>query len=281
MESVYDGFRELYGEDGELMMEVIHSGNNTRLDFRDLNIHTIPRLPEGVKYVICSGTSVRRLPPLPSTLIQLNISETRISELPSLPEGLEVLWCAHTNLRRLPPLPQTLRYLDISCTDVDSLPELPENLETLLIGTTLISELPQRLPRRLRTLVCKFSGLEKIPPLPETLKILDISSTSIWELTGVPSGLQVLDISCTDIKELPSLPLTLINFLHNNVPLYILRDEWESIATYNLRWDEWREEQSASRIQGRCFLVKEELMMRYFEPERFEKRLEEGGWDAI
>jgi len=63
----------------------------------------------------------------------------------------------------------------------------------------------------------------------------------------------------------------------SNTPLILQREEPESIPDYNLRWRAWREEEaSKKRTQEKARILKEEIVMEAWHPDRVEKWLDAG-----
>ena len=78
-----------------------------------------------------SFLNIRKLPPLPVTLKNLNCSYSNLETLDNLPVNLENLNCAHTKFKILPLLPMTLKTLDT--TNCKKLVLQRENDETIEI----------------------------------------------------------------------------------------------------------------------------------------------------
>jgi hypothetical protein len=72
----------------------------------------------------------------------------------------------------------------------------------------------------------------------------------------------------TQITVLPELPAGLQYLWCTDTPLILQRNDGESIADYNLRWDEWRSKQ---RIHATTRLLKEDLIAATWHPDRFEQ----------
>ena len=245
-----------YGPDTDELFVRFKNYKENILNVSYLNIHSLPELPEGIKELCCYNSRLTSLPKLPNTLELLNINDTPLlTSLPELPESLRALWC--------------------SSNAITSLPALPKGLERLFCCDIQLHSLPQ-LPPSLRYLYCHNTLLTYLPELPIGLKFLDCNNTFITSLPELPESL--LDLYCyeTQITILPELP-NLRSLYCSKTPLLLLRKDDESIADYNLRWRAWREEQaSKKRIQEKNRLLKEEIVMEAWKPERFEKWLEAG-----
>ena len=190
-------------------------------------------------------------------LKELDVSYLNIHSLPELPSGLQKLYCCHTQLTSLPKLPDSLTELICDHTRLTSLPELPKKLRLLICSHNQITSLPN-LPYSLRRLSCDHMPITELPRLPTRLISLGIQKTRITELPQLPVGLKELYCAYT-----PSLVLQ--------------RKENESIAEYVKRWDERREEiASKKRVQEKNKLLKEEIVMEAWKPERMERWIEVG-----
>lgn len=119
-----------------------------------------------------SGLLLTSLPPLPTTLQMLNISNTEIADIPVLPEKLWFFACANTPLTSLPRLPSGLRFLHMEGSRIETLPDLPPALQKLVCSDTPLREI-RSLPPHLQYLDCIHTNIEKLPPLPETLSRLE------------------------------------------------------------------------------------------------------------
>ena len=154
-----------------------------------------------------------------------------------------------------------------------SLPTLPSGLKELYCQETQITSLPE-LPASLKRLDAWAIPLKVLPPLPRGLKYLYCSDTQITSLPELPPGLVELNCYNTQITVLPELPLSLEVLYTAKTPLLIQRKSQENITQYRKRWCEWREEQaSKKRMQEKNKLLKEEIMMEVWKPDRIEKWL--------
>lgn len=179
---------------------------------------------------------ITSLPPLPSRLESLTCLPKTIQFLPELPPKLKNLICSTMKIRSLPALPETLEYLDCGDTLVESLPKLPPSLRILFCDRTNISELPE-LPDSLEELYCQnIKELHTLPRLPDKLRVLSCKNSHI------------------DSRKPTEI--------HNE---------------YKKRLNEYYEEKkSQKRIQERVKLLKEDLAMEAWKPERMEKWLAVG-----
>ena len=149
----------------------IFNSHSNYIDVSNLNIKSLPPLPEGLLELDCHSTKITELPELPMTLKKLACYNTRITSLPPLPNTLEQLWCQTTHLTSLPPLPDGLR--ELTCynnVQITSLPPLPEGLQELkchnnLNLTTITGPCP--LPLRNSSAFKSFYGCPNLQIQPE------------------------------------------------------------------------------------------------------------------
>ena len=191
------------------------------LDCSDTQLTVLPPLPEGLEILSCSKTQLTVLPPLPSSLKKLNCNNTQLTVLPPLPEGLQTLNCSNTPLTVLPPLPSSLKELNCSYTQLTVLPPLPEGLQTLSCYDTQLTVLPP-LPEGLQTLYCSETQLTVLPPLPSKLEKLSFSNTQLTVLPPLPSSLKELGCINTQLTVLPPLPEGLQRLYCANTQITVL-----------------------------------------------------------
>jgi len=166
--------------------------------------------------------------------------------------------------------------LNLAFLNITSLPPLPEHILVLHCHHTLLTVLPY-LPEGLVVLYCCNTPLTSLPTLPDTLMTLNCSHTLITSLPRLPKYIMTLWCNDTLLTTLPHIPITIHYFLTYNSPLILVRGDDESIQSYNQRWREWREDQASKpRVQERTLLLKEELMMEAWHPDRVERWLNAG-----
>ncbi len=163
---------------------------------------------------------------------------------------------------------------------ITSLPPLPNDLEGLYCNNTELTTIPS-LPIGLKLLYCRNTQLTSLPPLPNSLKQLHCGNTPLTSLPPLPARLRILSCSNTLLTSLPSLPNSLETIYCSNTPLIIQKDKDESVQSYEARWAEWRWNQVLKEAKDRCSIIKEELIATVWHPQRVERWLEAGGWDAI
>lgn len=97
----------------------------------DLELTSLPKLPDNLKKLNCSNNKLTSLPKLPHSLNDISCGNNKLSSLPTLPRTLKSLWCFNNKLLSLPTLPSTLELLWCFNNELTSLPTLPNNLKKL------------------------------------------------------------------------------------------------------------------------------------------------------
>ncbi len=191
---------------------------------------------------------------LPATLQKIQFNNIHITSLPPLPTGLKVLILNELKMLHTPitSLPDSLQHLRIQrCSMNITIPSLP-NLTHLNI------------------LHCPH--LQQIKEFSDTLKNLVISGET--ECTYLPAlpNITHLILSSSTLLHLPRLPESLVYincYKLKNVPI---KNEWEPIADYVVRWnaniDRIENELERTRCIQRCAAVKEALIARTWAMER-------------
>lgn len=165
--------------------------------------------------------------------------------------------------------------LNLAFLDITSLPPLPEHIFCLNCYNTNLTVLPS-LHEGLVVLNCGNTKLTSLPALPDTLSTLNCAHTFITSLPRLPKYLMVLWCNDTLLRTLPHIPVSISYFFCYNSPLILKRGDGESIPDYNLRWRAWEEKESRERIQEKARMLKEEIMIQAWHPDRVEKWLEAG-----
>lgn len=88
------------------------------LDINNNKLTELPKLPSTLRTLYCRDNELESLPELPNSLINLYCHKNYLEELPTLPTTLKALWCGDNNIRRLPKLP-ALRQLNIENNPFD------------------------------------------------------------------------------------------------------------------------------------------------------------------
>lgn len=130
---------------------------------------TLPPLPETLETLIINIPSLMSLPRFPASLRVLDCAtSTRLTSLPPLPSSLIHLNIRQTQIRRIPPLPHKLVYLNCNQTPVQQLPELPHTLQQLWLEETNVTILPY-LPRSIKFLATHMTPLLYIRTAEHTM----------------------------------------------------------------------------------------------------------------
>ena len=114
------------------------------------------------KYLYANDLNITSLPDLPDTIIGIWINKTNIKHILSLPPKLEILVCEYSSLETLCKLPPTLEMLNVDSTKLTELPELPGRLSNLNVSGCSFTYLPE-LPASLKMVICfnvSLIGLE-------------------------------------------------------------------------------------------------------------------------
>lgn len=169
-------------------------------------------------------------------------------------------------------------WLFIGDLNIYTLPKLPDRITNLQCRHSPLSFLFE-LPSNLKVLNLKNSPLTFLPDLPDGLTYLDCCGSKLISLPNLPGSLELLDCSDTQLISLPKLPRSLKRLYCENTPLDLPMKKGEATEEYKLRRKEWRDERkSMKRIKKRNKILKEEIMMEAWKPERME-RWSEVGYD--
>ncbi|MBS9318472.1 E3 ubiquitin--protein ligase [Escherichia coli] len=169
---------------------------------------SLPRLPHSLKKINALFNQLTTLPELPASLTDLNVSRNRLTTLPELPASLTDLNVSRNRLTTLPELPASLTDLNVSCNRLTTLPELPASLTDLNVGRNQLTTLPE-LPASLTGLDVSCNQLTTLPELPSSLKRIDAYINQILVLPELPASLTGLNVWGNRLTTLPELPASL------------------------------------------------------------------------
>lgn len=155
------------------------------------NLLRLPEaFPKGLRILdLRNNRRLTSLPPLPDSLLHLDLDNSGIVQLDMLPPNLITLRCAHTPLTSLPSLPKTLATLSCANTELSVLPDLPPSLKTLLCHHTPLCVLP-RLPASLDFLDCSWTSLACLPDISH-VKLLSCVGCRLETLPRLPHGIEL------------------------------------------------------------------------------------------
>ena len=131
------------------------------LDLNNLDLTSLPRLPDNLKQLNCSHNKLTKLPKLPHSLNVLFCDNNKLTTLPTLPDSLEILLCNQNTLTELPKLPDSLEELFCHHNKLTRLPTLPNSLTILICDNNKLTMLP-KLPDGLEDLYCNNNNLPSI-----------------------------------------------------------------------------------------------------------------------
>jgi len=157
----------------------------THLDLSNNNLQNIPSLKfSNIEIFDCGSNKLTQLPPLPSTIIEINCVDNIISSLDPI----------------LPLCPR-LKRIDCSFNKLKSIPKFTM-IDTIVFSNnaiTSISDLPT-----VTTIICNENGLETVSNLPR-LKVLDACYNKLKSITDLPS-LEELYCSNNLLEQIDQIP---------------------------------------------------------------------------
>ncbi len=207
--NAYEQFRD---DVVKFVKEVDDDGNILAIDCTGQNLIALPELPPNLEKLNCSmNSNLTSLPPLPDSLIELDILQCQIDVLPELPKGLKKLDCTDTDITKLPSLPPNLEFLHCGQNlglKFDPEEPLPASLIDFNCWNCNLDKLPD-LPKGLKTLDCRSNRLTELPTLPETLDALIVDGNIFFELPSLPKNIRVIFCNKSHLTDLPPLPKNL------------------------------------------------------------------------
>lgn len=178
-----------------------------KLECAYCNISTLPILPSSLKHLDVQYNFIRQLA-LPNSLEYLDCSHNPILNLPSLPVNLKDLRYKEGICSSVPPLPSSLEQLNLSyCAFLTSLPALPSTLKRLYVDHSSLTNLPS-LPNNITDLNASYTFITEIQNVPDSIVYMGFKNTPLRYLPELYSKnkLLSLDVVNTDINCLPFLP---------------------------------------------------------------------------
>jgi uncharacterized repeat protein (TIGR01451 family) len=188
------------------------------LDVNGCELTSLPPLPSGLLNLSCRQNQISVLPVLPNSLLRLDCSMNFITVLPQLPGSLKSLSCFSNQLTSLPILPDSLKHLNFYNNQITILPSFPNSLDSLSFEDNPVVSCPT-LPNHLIWLYFGANPLlTSIPPLPNTLLYLRFYEVDLHCLPILPSSL--LSIDTWDLPSLNCVPNQVTTALYNSLSFY-------------------------------------------------------------
>lgn len=219
------------------------------LDISDLDLPTLPydRIPQTIDRLVLNHNLLTELDcaRLPPTLTQLELlGNTRLARI----DNLDAL--------------SNLKYLNLhGCAALKTLPPLPPSLTTLNLSyCNVLESLPPLVGTKIRDLDIRWTRhLPRLPLLPKSLYVLTASNSALAEFPVLP------------MTRIPHLDLDGSCLLERH-PVLRMRPG-ETTRGYVTRIHSL---QPAIRQKERLAILREELMMATWHPNRVSKWLEAG-----
>lgn len=165
-----------------------------------------------------SNLNLTSLPILPDEVRGLNCSNNNLTSIEYLPANLMTLYASNNSLVSISFFPDSLRIISITENQLTALPNLPSMLSSLNCSNNYLYALPN-LPGRLTDLECSYNQLTSLPNLPPELNILNCDHNRLTQIPRLPSNLQVLNCNNNLITRLPRIPVSVVNLFALNNPL--------------------------------------------------------------
>lgn len=138
--------------------------NDPDLDLWGLQLTTLPKIPEHIRYLDICWNQLTTLPELPSGLAGLAAACNKLTSLPHLTPSMLELDVPGNFLTELPTLSPRLFSLNVNSNQLTTLPNLPNTLTRLKVSENRIATLPP-LPDSLIYLEAKDNQLTTLPPI--------------------------------------------------------------------------------------------------------------------
>ncbi|EHH3981693.1 T3SS effector E3 ubiquitin-protein ligase IpaH7.8, partial [Shigella boydii] len=165
------------------------------LNLSDLNLTSLPELPNHISALIVENNKLTSLPKLPAFLKELNADNNRLSVIPELPESLTTLSVRSNQLENLPVLPNHLTSLFVENNRLYNLPALPEKLKFLHVYYNRLTTLPD-LPDKLEILCAQRNNLVTFPQFSDRNNIRQKEYYFHFnQITTLPESFSQLDSS--------------------------------------------------------------------------------------
>lgn len=173
-----------------------------------IGINTVDAFPPNLEQLIIFGSMNATLPALPSTVVELRLTNLTVLTSLTVPPACEVLVLSDMgSLTSLGALPPSLRELHVNGTAITTLPSLPTGLEELFISynTPGLSS-SFTLPTSLRAFNVDGEAWTVLPALPDSLEYLFLNALPLTALDPFPPSLDSLVLYLPLVTELPEFP---------------------------------------------------------------------------
>lgn len=155
------------------------------LDLWGLQLTTLPKIPEHIRFLEISWNQLTTLPELPSRLVSLSAAWNKLTFLPHFTPSMVDINVPCNFLTELPTLPPRLGRLLVSNNQLTALPTLPNKLESLDVSDNRIVTLPP-LPASLTYLEAQNNQLTTLPPISAA-----VAASKFTDFSGNPFPPQV------------------------------------------------------------------------------------------
>lgn len=163
-------------------------------------------LPPNLELLFCGGgPAFATIPPLPSSLKSLAITNAPITTLPALPNGLISLLLNQCQIPVIPSLPPNLEQFHYNFGPATTVPVLPNSIETLIISNAPVTSMAN-IPNSVGYLGIDNTNLTTLPPLPASLYYMDVPDNNLVGLPPLPNNLLVLICENNQITCFPTFP---------------------------------------------------------------------------
>lgn len=191
----------------------------------DEHLNLIKAYPNKLKYFVCIGTYITKIPILPDTVEVINCSKNYIKEINpgKLPVLLNKLICSHNHIMTIPSITSGL--FEVLNVENNSISYIPDDFTTSAREINIAMNYLQgeliNLPNNLRNFNCNYNNITHITDLPEDLETLKCRKNRIFRIPfNLPKGLKYLDCGYNNIMYIHNLFNTKLEYLdcsHNQL----------------------------------------------------------------
>lgn len=184
----------------------------------DEHLNLIKAYPNKLKYFVCIGTCITKIPILPDTVEVINCSKNNIKEINpcKLPVLLNKLNCSHNMITTIPSITSGL--FEVLNVEYNSIRYIPDDFTTsareINIAMNHLQGKLINLPKNLRNFNCNYNNITHIIDLPEDLETLKCRKNRIFRIPfNLPKGLKYLDCGYNKIMYIHNLFNTKLEYL--------------------------------------------------------------------